>query len=70
MTFLGCLNASTPIIYVIVSVTTHSLANVYYLATSFDPSIGNHHVRSHWPVDDLYVRSKLLINMCKRVSCV
>jgi len=54
----------------IVSVTTHSFANVYYLATSVDPSIGKHHVRLHWSVGDLYVRSELLINMRKRVSCV
>ena len=50
--------------------TTHSFADVYYLGTSFDPSIGNHHVLLHWPINDLCVRSKLVGNICKRVSYV
>jgi len=71
MTFLGCLNASTPIMFLKVqSHTTHSFVNVYYLATSFDPSIGNRHVLLHWPVDDLYGRLKLVTNIRKRVSYV
>jgi hypothetical protein len=50
--------------------TTHSFANVYYLATSFDPIIGNCHVLLHDPLDDLHGRLKLLINIRKRVSYV